>query len=322
MTNLRAAVGQRVLCPATDCVDICNAPLDGHVKMPRLGFGTYMVSHAHGEARACHLARPCVPPPPRAYHTGPRQISARDAEAAVLTALREGYRHIDTAQLHRNEAAVGRAVRASGLARESVFVTTKLWNADNGYDATLQAFHRSLSELGLDYVDLYVLHSPMRVDARLDSWRAMEDLLRGGRVRAIGVSNFGQHQLEELFEHCTVRPAVNQLELHPFGTRRALVDFCVQHGMALQAYSPLTKGTRLRDPTLVEMAARYQKSTAQLMVRWCLQKGFTVLPRSVNPAHIAANTQVYDFNISDIDMAKLDSLNEDYVTGWDPTRGP
>ncbi|GJP36795.1 hypothetical protein CLOM_g21270 [Closterium sp. NIES-68] len=249
-------------------------------------------------------------------------ISARDAEAAVLTALREGYRHIDTAQLYRNEAAVGRAVRASGLRREQVFVTTKLWNADNGYDATLSAFHRSLSELGLDYVDLYLLHSPMRVDARLDSWRAMEDLLRGGRVRAIGVSNFGQQHLEELFAACSVRPAVNQVELHPFGTRRQLVDFCQQHGIAMQAYSPLTKGTRLRDPTLVEMAARYQKSTAQLMVRWCLQKGFVVLPRSVNPAHIAANTQVYDFSISDIDMAKLDSLNEDYVTGWDPTRGP
>ncbi|CAI5534042.1 unnamed protein product [Closterium sp. Naga37s-1] len=286
----------------------------------------------------CPTPTSCAPHSPRAHHTHlvrttltscapPPQISARDAEAAVVTALREGYRHIDTAQLHRNEAAVGRAVRASGVPRESVFVTTKLWNADNGYDATLQAFHRSLTDLGLDYggwdyVDLYLLHSPMRVDARLDSWRAMEDLLRGGRVRAIGVSNFGQHQLEELFEHCTVRPAVNQLELHPFGTRRPLVDFCVQHGMALQAYSPLTKGTRLRDPTLVEMAARYVKSTAQLMVRWCLQKGFTVLPRSVNPAHIAANTQVYDFNISDIDMAKLDSLNEDYVTGWDPTRGP
>ncbi|GJP36793.1 hypothetical protein CLOM_g21270 [Closterium sp. NIES-68] len=290
MANFRA-VGQRVLCPATDCIDISNAPEEAVVKMPRLGFGTYM-------------------------------ISARDAEAAVLTALREGYRHIDTAQLYRNEAAVGRAVRASGLRREQVFVTTKLWNADNGYDATLSAFHRSLSELGLDYVDLYLLHSPMRVDARLDSWRAMEDLLRGGRVRAIGVSNFGQQHLEELFAACSVRPAVNQVELHPFGTRRQLVDFCQQHGIAMQAYSPLTKGTRLRDPTLVEMAARYQKSTAQLMVRWCLQKGFVVLPRSVNPAHIAANTQVYDFSISDIDMAKLDSLNEDYVTGWDPTRGP
>lgn len=291
MANFRGNARGPPLGPSTDLAEISNAPEDVRVKIPRLGFGTY-------------------------------QISAREAEAAVGTALKEGYRHIDTAQLYRNEAAVGRAVRASGIPREQVFVTTKLWNSDNGYENTLNAFHRSLDELGLDYIDLYLLHSPMRVDARLDSWRAMEDLFRSGRCRAIGVSNYGIHQMEELLQACTVRPAVNQMELHPFCTRPALVSYCLSHGIQMQAYSPLTKGNRLRDPTLMEMAARYQKSTAQLLIRWSLQKGYIVLPKSVTPSRIASNTQVYDFSISDIDMAKLDSLNEDYVTGWDPTKSP
>eukprot|EP00850_Spirogloea_muscicola_P024571 SM001084S14009 [mRNA] locus=s1084:1147:2077:- [translate_table: standard] len=171
-------------------------------------------------------------------------------------------------------------------------------------------------------VDLYLIHSPMRVDKRLESWRALEDILRSGRARAIGVSNYGVHHLDELFANCRVRPAVNQVEIHPWCTRTGLVSYCQRNGVAVEAYSPLTKGRRLHDPVLAAIADVYKKSPAQVLIRWSIQKGHIVLPKSVTPARISTNAQVYDFELGQVDMAKLDVLNEDYITGWDPTSGP
>eukprot|EP00243_Klebsormidium_subtile_P002174 TRINITY_DN1416_c0_g1_i2.p1 TRINITY_DN1416_c0_g1~~TRINITY_DN1416_c0_g1_i2.p1 ORF type:complete len:316 (+),score=34.82 TRINITY_DN1416_c0_g1_i2:97-948(+) len=277
--------------PYTDSIEVFNQPLKQGVKIPRIGLGVFQSA------------------------PGP------ETEEAVACALQEGYRHIDTAALYRNEASVGAAIRNSGIPREEIFVTTKLWNSDHGYQQTLQAFQRSLVNLGLEYVDLYLVHSPMRVDKRLETWKAMETILKSGRARSIGVSNYGIHHLEELFANCTIRPSVNQVELHPYHTRTVLVDFCKRNGIALQAYSPLTKGRRLKDPALQEIAHRYHKTPAQLLLRWGLQKGFIVLPKSVTPQRILQNIQVTDFEISATDMAQLDSFNENLATGWDPTTG-
>lgn len=250
---------------------------------------------------------------------GVYQVPPRDASQATKLALETGYRHIDSAALYRNEQAVGRAVRESGIPREQIFVTTKVWNSDQGYQNTLRAFDRSLNELGLGYVDLYLVHSPMPAESRLDTWKAMEDILRSGKAKAIGVSNYGVHHLKELFANCKIRPSVNQIQLHPFGTHEQLVKFCEKEGIVLEAYSPLTQGRRLNDRTLVKIAKEYNKSPAQILIRWCLQKNFVVLPKSVTPQRILENSQVFDFNISDENMAKLDGLDEGWYCGWDPT---
>jgi diketogulonate reductase-like aldo/keto reductase len=244
----------------------------------------------------------------------------KDAYEATLAALKIGYRHIDTAALYGNEKGVGQAVRESGIPRQEVFITTKLWNSDHGYDKTLRAFNRSLAELGFDYVDLYLVHSPMAVGKRIDTWKAMEQILKSGKARAIGVSNYGVHHLKELFANCEIRPSVNQIELTPFNTRKALVKFCEDENIVLESYSPLTRGERLKHKTLVQTAQKYNKSTAQLLIRWCLQKNFVTLPKSVTPSRIAENFQVFDFSITPEDMAKLDSLDEEWVAGWDPTK--
>ncbi|KAL3697293.1 hypothetical protein R1sor_011369 [Riccia sorocarpa] len=249
---------------------------------------------------------------------------AKSGEAtleAVLVALKNGYRHIDTAQFYGNEADVGKAVRESGIPREEIFVTTKLWQTDQGYEKCLLRFETSLKQLGLDYVDLYLVHSPLSAE-RLDTWRAMEQLLQSGKARSIGVSNYGIHHLKELFDNCKVRPSCNQLELHPYSTRTELVSFCQKEGIVLEAYTPLTLGQKLNDPGVVEIAKRYNKSTAQLLIKWCLQKGFVVLPKSVTPSRIIENISVFDFEISKEDIAKLDSFDEYLVTHWDPTTAP
>ncbi|KAL2611203.1 hypothetical protein R1flu_022895 [Riccia fluitans] len=250
------------------------------------------------------------------------QASPKETVEAVSVALKNGYRHIDTACLYENEAAVGKAVRESGIPREEIFVTTKLWNSDHGYQRCLRAFETSLRELGLDYVDLYLVHSPMAVNQRLDTWRAMEQILKSGKAKSIGVSNYGIQHLQELFSNCKVRPSCNQVELHPFNTRTELVSFCEKEGIVLQAYSPLTQGRKLRHRGLVEIAKQYNKSPAQIMIKWCLQKNFVVLPKSTTPSRIIENISVFDFEISREDMAKLDSFDEGFVTGWDPTGYP
>eukprot|EP00250_Pteridium_aquilinum_P008707 c18149_g1_i1 orf=284-1405(-) len=244
-----------------------------------------------------------------------------DAFKAVSCALQHGYRHIDTAHLYGNEKAVGDAIRASNIPREEIFVTTKLWNSDHGYASTLKACDRSLKELRVDYVDLYLVHSPLSPpQKRLDTWRAMEKILKSGKARSIGVSNYGVHHLKELFSKCEVRPAINQVELHPFNVRKELVDFCLKENIVVEAYSPLTRGQRLNEPALVKIAENHGKTTAQVLIRWCVQKNYVTIPKSVKPARILENSQVFDFELTDSEMAKLDSFDEGFAVGWDPTK--
>jgi diketogulonate reductase-like aldo/keto reductase len=239
---------------------------------------------------------------------------------AILDAFRAGYRHVDTARIYGNERDVGQAVAESGLAREEIFVTTKLWNADQGYESTLDACEISLGKMDLEYVDLYLMHWPVE-NKRLESWTAMEELLSKGKCRAIGVSNFLVHHLNELLEKTHVVPAVNQIEISPYNylQRKDTIDLCRTAGIVLEAYSPLTKGQKLKDPRLIEIAGKYGKSPAQLLIRWALEKEFVVLPKSVNRDRIIENAGVFDFSILDEDIAAMDGFNENLATGWDPT---
>jgi diketogulonate reductase-like aldo/keto reductase len=240
---------------------------------------------------------------------------------AVLAALEAGYRHVDTAAVYGNEAAVGAAIAESGIPREQLFITTKLWNSDQGYDKAQRALEASLKRLRLEYVDLYLMHWPV-AELRLESWRALEQLLADGRTRAIGVSNFLVPHLRELVGTAKVLPAVDQLELTPFLQRSDTVALCRELGIALEAYSPLTRGQRLAHPVLVEVARGLQKSPAQTLLRWGLQRGFVVLPKSVTPSRIVENAALFDFALDAEAMAKLDALEEGLVTGWDPATQP
>jgi len=243
------------------------------------------------------------------------------ARQAVLEALRVGYRHVDTARIYGNEADVGAAVRSSGVARQQVFVTTKLWNDDQGYDQTLRAFDESLQRLGLDYVDLYLLHWPVG-GRRLDSWRALERLYEDKRARSIGVSNFLVPHLKELLGVAKHAPAVNQIELTPFLQRRDTTAFCRQHGIVIEAYSPLTHGQRMDHPVVANVARRVGKTVAQVLLRWSVQHGNVVLPKSTKPSRIAENARIFDFTLDERAMADLDALEEGLVTGWDPAEQP
>jgi diketogulonate reductase-like aldo/keto reductase len=247
--------------------------------------------------------------------------SARGATTrdAVATALRLGYRHIDTARIYGNESDVGEGVRASGVPRAEVFVTTKLWNADQGFDSALRAFDASLQRLGLEYVDLYLLHWPV-AERRLESWRALERLYAEKRARAIGVSNFLRPHLEELLAHAAIVPAVNQIELTPFLQRRDTVAMCQDKGIVVESYSPLTHGERLGHPVLRDVAQRVKRSPAQVLLRWGVQKGVVVLPKSTREARIAENVALFDFALDADDVSRLDALEENLATGWDPAQ--
>jgi diketogulonate reductase-like aldo/keto reductase len=254
-------------------------------------------------------------------------------EAAVLAALEAGYRHIDTASLYGNEESVGAAIRSSGIAREKIFVTTKLWNSDHGNPE--RALDASLHKLKFDHVDLYLIHYPVR--ERRQSWPRLEALRAKGKAYSIGVSNFTIRHLKELLASAETVPAVNQVEFHPYLYQKDLLDFCAANGIVLEAYSPLTKGERLRDPKLAEVAKRYSsaerepggssrrpeaKSPAQILIRWALQHGVAVIPKSANRERIFENANVFDFEISAEDMRLLDSFNEELRTCWDPTNAP
>ena len=240
---------------------------------------------------------------------------------AIQAALRLGYRHVDTARIYGNEADVGAALRASSseVPREEVFVTTKLWNADQGYDAALRAFDASLTRLAVDYVDLYLIHWPVP-GKRKDSWRALETLFESKRARAIGVSNFLVPHLEELLGVAKVVPAVNQIELHPFLQHRDTRAFCKKHGIVVEAYSPLTHGMRLDHPVVVDVAKRVGRSPAQVLLRWGLQHGLVVLPKSTKEERIRENGALFDFALDEGNMAALDALEEGLATGWDPRK--
>jgi diketogulonate reductase-like aldo/keto reductase len=229
---------------------------------------------------------------------------------SALDALRKGYRHIDTAQLYGNEEDVGRAVRDSGIPRSEVWVTTKVWHSNFGSrDRTIASLDKSLKRMGLDYVDLLLLHCPPSKALRAEVWKTLELLQREGKVKSIGVSNYGVHHLKEMESYATVKPSVNQVEISPYLTRKDIVNYCNEHQIAVEAYSPLTKGKKLDDPKLVQIAQKYNVSTAQLLIRYGLEHDFITLPKSVTPARIEANSKVFHFAIEKADLDALDAFN-------------
>ncbi|MFJ2510255.1 aldo/keto reductase [Streptomyces griseoviridis] len=264
--------------------------LNNGVEMPQLGFGVW-------------------------------QVPDDEAERAVATALESGYRSIDTAAIYGNEEGTGRAVAASGLPREDVFVTTKLWNSDQGYDSTLRAFDTSLAKLGLEYVDLYLIHWPAPDrDSYVDTYKAFERLHADGRVRAIGVSNFLPEHLKRLLDETSVVPAVNQIELHPQLQQRELRELHAEHGIATEDWSPLGSGKGLLEvPALVAIAQKHERTPAQVVVRWHLQVGNIVIPKSVTPSRIKENIDVFDFSLDAEDLAAISALDEGRRVGSHPS---
>ncbi|MEU8760555.1 aldo/keto reductase [Streptomyces sp. NPDC048659] len=248
------------------------------------------------------------------------QVPDAEAEQAVGTALEAGYRSIDTAAIYGNEAGTGKALAASGLPREELFVTTKLWNSEQGYDNTLRAFDDSLAKLGLDHVDLYLIHWPVpNKNAYVDTYRAFEKILADGRARAIGVSNFHAEHLERLIGETSVVPAVNQVELHPQLQQTALRAVHERHGIATEAWSPLGQGRGLLDvPAIVAIARKHARTPAQVVLRWHIQAGNVVIPKSVTPSRIAENIDVFGFELDAEDLAGLTALDEGRRLGPDP----
>jgi methylglyoxal/glyoxal reductase len=260
-----------------------RAKLNNGIEIPRLGLGV--------------------------YQSPPGEITLR----AVRYALKIGYRHIDTAELYGNESDVGRAVQESGIPREEIFITTKVWNSHQGYDSTLHACEGSLQRLGLSYVDLYIIHWPVQ-GLGDETWRAMIKLLHEGKARAIGVSNYSIRELNELLHRSDIVPVVNQVEFHPFLYQEELLRFCKNNKIQLEAYSPLTRGKRLNHPNIVEVAKKYDKTPSQILIRWSLQHDLVVIPKSIHEARIKENSQVFDFQLESNHMNVLNSLNENLYT--------
>ncbi|SHJ34419.1 2,5-diketo-D-gluconate reductase A [Nocardiopsis flavescens] len=263
--------------------------LNNGLRMPQLGFGVW-------------------------------QVPDDQAQVSVETALEVGYRSIDTARIYANEEGTGRALAASGLPREELFVTTKLWNGDHGADSALRAFDASLERLGLDHVDLYLIHWPVpSQDAYVDTWRALERIAADGRATAVGVSNFTEKTLTRLLEETDLVPAVNQIELHPYFSQEAMRGLNAAHGIRTEAWSPLGQGKGLLDePVLSRIGAKYGRSAAQVVLRWHLQTGNVVIPKSVTPSRIAENFDVFDFELAAEDMDAVGALDRGGRIGSDP----
>ena len=269
--------------------------LNNNYKMPNIGFGTF------------------------------RTPSGEETEQSVLNAIKVGYRHIDCAAAYGNEKSVGEAIRKSGVAREEIFVTSKLWNDDKGYENTLAAFNRTLEDLQLEYLDLYLIHWPIAKaskenwkEANSESWRALEELYNQGKIKAIGVSNFLEHHLEPLFETAKIKPMVNQIEFHPGMLQKEIVEFCKKHNILVEAWAPFSNGQVLNNPVLKEIADKYEKTVAQLTLRWIIQKGIVPLPKSVTPERIKSNLEVFDFEISAQDVERIDRLTDCGGSGLHP----
>ncbi len=236
---------------------------------------------------------------------------------AIHWALEAGYRHIDTAYLYMNEIGVGEAVRTSGIAREKIFVTTKVWNSDQGYKKTLDAFHRSLDLLKFDYVDLYLIHWPVK-GKYVETWDALQYLYEKKLVRAIGVSNFLEHQLNDILEHNGIVPMVNQVEFHPYVVQPSLLEYCKKHNIQFEAWTPLMKGKVNEIPVLIEIAKKYGKTPVQVVLRWDLQKDVVTIPKSVHKDRIISNAQLFDFTLSAEDIQRIDALDRDERIGAHP----
>ncbi|MEV6865278.1 aldo/keto reductase [Streptosporangium subroseum] len=262
--------------------------LNNGVSMPQLGFGVF-------------------------------QVPPAETAQAVTRALETGYRSIDTARAYGNERGVGEALAASGLPRDEVFVTTKLWNSDQGYDATLAAFDASMEDLGLDRLDLYLIHWPAPgKNLYAETWKAMQQLYTDGRVRAIGVSNFQPAHLTRLMDDGGIVPAVNQIELHPALQQAELREFHADHGIATESWSPLAQGAVLKDPVIVAIAEKYGRTPAQVVLRWHLDLGNIVIPKSVTPSRIRENLDIFDFALTEGDIAEIARLDRGTRTGPDP----
>lgn len=244
------------------------------------------------------------------------KVPAEEARAPVVSALRMGYRLVDTAAIYRNEAGIGSALRECGIPREELFVTTKLWNEDIRQDRVEQAFEESLARLGLDYVDLYLMHWPVP-DKFLAAWEQMLHIYESGRARAIGVCNCAIHHLEELEQSCGMRPLVNQVERHPLLSQQPMLQYCKAHGILVQAYSPLMHG-RLDQPLFAELAAKYHCTPAQVILRWHLQEGVAVIPKSVHEERQRQNLDLFHFSLTARDMARIDAFNRDERFCADP----
>jgi 2,5-diketo-D-gluconate reductase A len=268
--------------------DVPTITLNNGVQIPQLGFGVF-------------------------------QIKPEDTRQATLTALETGYRHIDTAEMYGNEQEVGEAIRDSGIDRDEVFVTSKLNNGFHAHDDALAAFDLTLEALQLERLDLFLIHWPLpSVGDFVETWRAMEEIYRSGRSRAIGVSNFQAHHLRRLHEETDITPAVNQIEIHPYLTQDPLRAFDAEHGIATEAWSPLAQGKVLDDPTIVRIASAHDRTPAQVTLRWHIQRGDIVFPKSVTPSRIAENFALFDFELDEVEMADISGLNRDERTGPDP----
>jgi 2,5-diketo-D-gluconate reductase A len=270
--------------------NVPSLPLNTGATIPQLGFGVF-------------------------------QVDPGDTTSdAVATALQVGYRSLDTAAAYRNEESVGEAIAASGIPRDELFVTTKLWNSDQGTEPALAAFDQSLERLGLDYVDLYLIHWPVpKADRYVDTWKALQQLHADGRARAIGVSNFQVPHLQRLLQETDIVPAVNQIELHPLLQQAELRAFHAEHGILTEAWSPLAQGGDLLDhPVIARLGEQHAKNAAQIVLRWHIQLGNVVIPKSVTPARIASNFDVFDFELSDEDMAEIAALDAGERLGSNP----
>ena len=273
----------------TNATEVPVLTLHDGVEMPQLGFGVF-------------------------------QIPPEETQERVEEALATGYRHVDTAAAYRNEAGVGAAIAASGVRREDVFVTTKLWNSEQGYDSTLRAFEKSIERLGTGHVDLYLIHWPLPGrDLFLDTWRAFERIKEEGGARSIGVSNFRVEDLERLEVEAEQRPTVNQIELHPRLQQAELRAWHADHDIATEAWSPLAQGDLLEDETIATIAAHHERSPAQVILRWHLQLGNVVIPKSKTPERIRENFGLFDFALSEDDMAAIERLDTGERIGPDPS---
>ena len=267
---------------------IPNITLNNGVEMPQVGFGVF-------------------------------QVPNEETTAAVAEALKAGYRSIDTAAIYGNEEGVGKALAESGIAREELFITSKLWIADLGYEETLQAFDESLQRLGLDYLDLYLIHWPAPAkELYVDSWKALEKLYADKKIRAIGVSNFQPAHLEKLIEASSIVPVINQVELHPALQNREVIAANTKHGIVTEAWSPLAQGAMLTDETILAIAEAHKVTAAQVILRWHLQEGRVIIPKSVTPSRIAANLDVFGFELTSDELASIDALDRDGRTGPHP----